>query len=57
MVTLWAKKSKARGLHHVTTILDTISEDATWYFTVIFTSHLVLVLTLNLGRVRVSLFL
>ena len=32
-------------------ILDTITEDAMWYFLVIFTSHVVLVLTLNLARV------
>ena len=52
MVILCARRSKARGLS-VTTLLDTIAKDATWYFMVIFTSHLVLVMTLNLGRVSV----
>ena len=33
------------------TILGTIAEGATWYFLVIVTSHFVLVMTLNLGRV------
>ena len=56
MVTLWARKSKARGFR-VTTILDTIAKDATWYFMVIFTSHFVLVMTLNLGRVSVAVSL
>jgi len=54
LVTYWARKSRARGLQ-VTTILDTIAKDATWYFMVIFTSHFVLVMTLNLGRVTIQL--
>ena len=45
-----AKRSKASGLK-TRMVLDVIAEDATWYFLVIFTSHLVLVLTLNFGRV------
>lgn len=36
-------------------ILDIIAEDATWYFLVIFTSHFVLVLTLNLARVSIAI--
>ena len=56
LVTFWARKSKARGLG-VTTLLDTIAKDATWYFMVIFTSHFVLVMTLNLGRVSVTVSL
>ena len=38
-------------------ILETIAEDATRYFLVIFTSHFVLVMTLNLGRVSVTISL
>lgn len=56
LVTLWARKTKTRCIHF-TTILDTIAEDATWYFMVIFSSHFVLVMTLNLGRVSVTVSL
>lgn len=38
----------------IPTILGTIAEDATRYFLVIFTSHLVLEMTLNLGRVSTA---
>lgn len=55
MVTFWARKARARGIH-VTTILDVIAKDATYYFMVIFTSHLVLVMTLNLARVSGTVF-
>ena len=44
-----AKRWRVR--FNVRMILDTIAVDATWYFIVIFSSHLVLVLTLNLARV------
>ncbi|KAF9786684.1 hypothetical protein BJ322DRAFT_1051375 [Thelephora terrestris] len=54
VVVLQAKKSRVRGLN-VSTILDTIAVDATYYFMVIFTSHFVLVMTLNLGRVTIQL--
>ena len=50
MVTFLARKAKVRGIR-VATLLDTIAKDATWYFMVIFTSHFVLVMCLNLGRV------
>ena len=45
-----ARRSKATGLK-VRLILDIIAEDAMWYFLVIFSSHFVLVLTLNFARV------
>jgi len=51
---LLAKRSKASGLK-VRLVLDIIAEDATWYFLVIFSSHLVLVLTLNLARPAIQL--
>ena len=47
---LLAKWSRAAEIN-VRMISDTIAEDATWYFLVIFTSHVVLVLTLNFARV------
>jgi hypothetical protein len=53
---LLAKRSKASGLK-VRLVLDIIAEDATWYFLVIFSSHLVLVLTLNLARVSLNVSL
>ena len=46
----WALKSRAPGIK-ARSILETIVEDATRYFLVIFTSHLVVELTLKLGRV------
>jgi hypothetical protein len=49
-IIFFARKSKVPGFK-VPTLLDTIAEDATRYFLVIFTSHLVFVITLNLGRV------
>jgi len=54
LIIFSARKSKVPGLK-IPTILDNIAEDATWYFLVIFTSHLVLVLTLNLGRTTIQL--
>ena len=54
LIIFLAKKSKVPGLR-VPTILDNIAQDATWYFLVIFTSHFVLVMTLNLGRVTIQL--
>jgi len=36
-------------------ILDIIAKDATWYFLVIFSSHLALALTLNLARPALQL--
>jgi hypothetical protein len=35
-------------------ILDIVAKDATWYFLVVFSSHLVLVLTLNIARVSAT---
>jgi len=43
------------GVLKVPTIMGTIAEDATLYFLVIFTSHLVLEMTLNLGRESIQL--
>jgi len=37
----------------VPSLLKTIAQDATYYFLIIFTSHLLLGLTLLLGRVRI----
>lgn len=51
-----AKSSKARGLK-VPTILGTIVQDATWYFLVMFTSHIALMVTLTLGRVSAAISL
>ena len=56
LVVYWARKLRVPGLR-VSTLLDTIAKDATCYFMVIFTSHFVLVMTLNLGRVRVAVSL
>jgi hypothetical protein len=49
-IVFYTRRSKVPGVK-VRTILDTIAEDATRYFLVIFTSHFVFVMTLNLGRV------
>jgi hypothetical protein len=54
LIIILANKTKVPGLR-VPTIMGTIAEDATWYFLVIFTSHFVLVMTLNLGRVSATL--
>jgi hypothetical protein len=50
LIVFYMKKSKVPGVK-VRTIWDTIAEDATRYFLVIFTSHFVFMMTLNLGRV------
>ena len=47
-------KNSGAGGSKIPTIMDTIAEDATRYFLVIFTSHFVLVMTLNLGRVSLD---
>jgi len=52
LIIYLVRKSKAAGL--TINILKTIAEDATWYFLVIFTSHLVLAITLIFGRVSVT---
>ncbi|KAF9789639.1 hypothetical protein BJ322DRAFT_549293 [Thelephora terrestris] len=56
LIILWVERSKARN-QTVATILDTIAEDSTWYFLLIFSSHFALVMTLNFGRVSVPLSL
>lgn len=56
LVVFWARKSGASGLK-LSTLLDAIAKDSTYYFMVIFTSHFVLVMTLNLGRVSVAVSL
>lgn len=53
LIVFWARKSRVRGLK-VSTVEHTIAEDVTCYFMVIFTSHFVLVMTLNLGQVSVA---
>lgn len=54
LIVFLAVMSEMQGLTQelrIPTILRTMAEDATRYFLVIFTAHLVFVLTLNLGRV------
>jgi len=41
----------------IPSLLRTVAQDATYYFLVIFTSHLLLELTLTLGRVKISSYL
>lgn len=55
-IIFFTRKSKVKGLK-VRTIWDTIAEDATRYFLVIFTAHFVFVMTLNLGRVSETILL
>jgi len=54
LIIFVAATSKSRGLRFPT-ILRAMAEDATWYFLVIFTSHFVLEMTLNLGRESIQL--
>lgn len=56
LIIFLAIDSKPRGFK-VPTIMGTIAEDATLYFLVIFTSHFVLEMTLNLGRVSTAVSL
>ena len=56
VVVYWARKLRQPGLKF-SALLDAIAKDATYYFMVIFTSHFVLVMTLNLGRVSVTVSL
>lgn len=53
LIVVLAKKSQAPGLK-MPSLLEIIVKDATRYFLIIFTSHLVFELTLNLGRVSVT---
>ncbi|KAF9786682.1 hypothetical protein BJ322DRAFT_1019309 [Thelephora terrestris] len=53
VIIFQARRSRVPGLK-VSNILNTIAEDSTRYFIVIFTSHFVLVMTLNLGRVTIQ---
>ena len=55
-ILFFTRRSKVPELK-VKTILDIIAEDATKYFLVIFTSHFVFVMTLNLGRVSENILL
>ena len=55
-IIFFSKRSKIPELK-VKTILDIVAEDATRYFLVIFTSHFVFILTLNLGRVSENILL
>jgi len=54
LVVFLAKRSRAARVD-IWTILDKIAEDSTWYFVVIFTSQLVLVLTLGFARPIIQL--
>lgn len=54
LIIFMATKSEA-WRNGFSTILRTIAKDATWYFLVIFTSHLVFVFTLNLGPEAIQL--
>ena len=40
--------------HKFATILDTVAEDSTWYFLLVFSAHFTLVMTLNLARVSAT---
>ena len=48
-----AKGLKRQGLE-ARTIMETIAADAMRYFMIIFSAHFVLVMTLNLGSVRIT---
>ena len=50
-IIYFARTSRSAGLR-VPTLLGTIAEDAMRYFLVIFSSHLVLAMTLLLARVK-----
>ncbi|KAF9790805.1 hypothetical protein BJ322DRAFT_1170204 [Thelephora terrestris] len=54
LTIMLARRSMTSGLR-IPTILNVIAEDATRYFLVIFTSHFVLEMTLNLGRESIQL--
>ncbi|KAF9786758.1 hypothetical protein BJ322DRAFT_1106877 [Thelephora terrestris] len=54
-VILQARRLRVWGFS-TSTLLDTIAEDSTRYFAVIFTNHLVLVVTLTLGGVSTTIF-
>ena len=56
LIILLARKSRVPGLKFPS-LLDTIAKDATWYFLAIFTPHLILVMTLSLGRVSLIMSL
>lgn len=53
-ILFFTRKLKVPGFK-VRRILDVIAEDATRYFLVIFGSHFVFVMTLNLGRVSATI--
>ena len=53
LVVFWARKSRVPGLK-VSTILDNVAEDATYYFVLVFTSHFGFLMTLSLGRASVA---
>ncbi|KAF9786759.1 hypothetical protein BJ322DRAFT_1051819 [Thelephora terrestris] len=54
VIVFQARRSKVPGLK-VPTILNTIAEDSTRYFMVIFASHFVLLMTLSFGREMIQL--
>ncbi|KAF9781004.1 hypothetical protein BJ322DRAFT_1112396 [Thelephora terrestris] len=54
LIMFFVTRSKSRGLGF-RTIWETVAEDATWYFLVIFTAHLVFVFTLNLAPQTIKL--
>lgn len=56
LVIVLAITSKMAG-RKIPSILGTIAEDSTWYFLVIFGSHLAVELTVILGRVSMTISL
>ena len=53
-LTIFLATTSRSSRFKMPSILETIAEDATRYFLVIFTSHFVLEMTLNLGRVSAT---
>ena len=56
MIVFLAARLRARGIK-IQNLVETMAVDAGWYFLVIFTSHLVLAMTLYFGRVSVTVSL
>lgn len=54
LIIFLTRKSKTSGLK-ASDILDTIAEDATCYFAVIFSAHFILLMTLCFGRIGIQL--
>ena len=56
MIVFLAARLRARGIK-IQNLVETMAVDAGWYFLVIFTSHLVLAMTLYFGRVSATVSL